>query len=247
MSGMSATESLKVYFVVILNFIPLAKCGILSFGRKRGNFGAARVNMSLLDRLAHKYGTDKGTQQPRGNELSPKNYTRYYTKHFEPIRLECLNVLEIGVFQGASLKMWSDYFPNANIYGLDIRKRCKRYTDTSRRTKVFIGDQTDTRILQQMVRETGNLDIVIDDGGHHMLQQQTSFRILFPYVVPGGVYVIEDLGTSYRETHGGGGKDSTVEYLKELVDTVNGECEGAIADMEGISFYHHLAFVWKKS
>lgn len=203
--------------------------------------------MDILDDLAAKYGTDKGTRQPWENQLSPKGYTLYYEKYFESIRLSKLNVLEIGVFRGASLQMWSDYFPDANIYGLDIRKTCKRYTDVDKRIKVFIGDQANENLLHRMMCKIGTLNIVIDDGGHHMLQQQTSFRVLFPYIVPGGVYVIEDLGTSYRETHGGGGKESTIEYLKKLVDTVNGECEGAVVGVEGISFYHHLAFIWKKS
>ena len=72
-----------------------------------------------LDKFALEFGSDKGTQCV--NNLSAKCYTKVYYEYFENIRDYELNILEIGIFDGASLKMWNAFFPNATIYGIDIR------------------------------------------------------------------------------------------------------------------------------
>ncbi len=175
---------------------------------------------SLLDQLARKHGSDKGSQPVAG--LSGKGYTAIYSQFFEPLRQRDLVALEIGVYRGASLGMWEDYFPNARIFGVDVDPACTRYE--SDRTSVVIGDQADTGFLQRLVDAVAApLDIVIDDGGHHMHQQQTSLEFLFPHLARGGLYCIEDLHTSYRRRYGGGfrRRAATVEYLKELADYLN--------------------------
>ncbi len=175
---------------------------------------------ALLDQLARKHGSDKGSE-PSGR-LSGKGYTAVYSQFFEPLRQNALVLLEIGVAQGASLRMWEEYFPNARIFGVDVDPECTRYE--SERTTVLIGDQSDTEFLRRLVGVVGSpLDIVIDDGGHHMHQHQRSLEFLFPHVERGGLYCIEDLHTSYRRSYGGGfrRRAATVEYLKELADYLN--------------------------
>lgn len=175
---------------------------------------------ALLDQLARKHGSDKGSEPVAG--LSGKGYTSIYSQFFEPLRQGNLAVLEIGVYRGASLRMWEEFFPNARIFGVDVDPACTRYE--SDRTSVIIGDQADTAFLQRLVDAVAApLDIVIDDGGHHMHQQQTSLEFLFPHVARGGLYCIEDLHTSYRRSYGGGllRRTGTVEYLKALADYLN--------------------------
>lgn len=77
--------------------------------------------------------------------------------------------------------------------------------------------------MRKLVAQVGALDIVIDDGGHTMKQQINSFEELYPKVKPGGVYLAEDLHTSYWSEYGGGLKepDSFIEYSKNLVDQLN--------------------------
>ncbi len=87
--------------------------------------------------------------------------------------------------------MWADYFPHARITGVDIDPMCKMYSGG--RIDVKIGSQTDPAFLSQFT----DYDIIIDDGGHTMTQQKVSFDVLFPLLKPGGIYVIEDLHTSY--------------------------------------------------
>ena len=99
----------------------------------------------------------------------------------------------------------------------------------------------------------GHFDVVVDDGGHSMEQQLTSFRVLFPLLRPGGIYVIEDLDTSYQEFFGGGppGKaGTTVAFLKELIDSLNlpppkeGERVSSFP-VSGLHLYPGIAFISK--
>lgn len=105
------------------------------------------------------------------------------------------NVLEIGVYNGDSLRLLQSYFPNSNVYGLDLTPpRDHHYND---RFKVLLGNQEDRDDLKHILTSIdGVLDLIIDDGGHTMRQQQTSFGFLFRHLKNGGVYIIEDLHTS---------------------------------------------------
>lgn len=174
-----------------------------------------------LDALAIRFGTDKATQ-PVGR-LAPKGYTVAYSRYLSALRDRPIRLLEIGIAHGASLKMWEAYFPNAGIYGIDVNAACRQYQ--TERTRVFIGSQTDRKFLLQVMEEIGSpLDVVIDDGGHRMEQHWISLTTLFPYLSSGGFYVIEDLHTAYEARYGGGylAKESTIEFLKGLVDQING-------------------------
>lgn len=190
---------------------------------------ADRDTNHILDEIAIKYGTDK----------SPlwHNYTRHYLRYFSPLREKRLKVLEIGVAQGQSLKMWEEFFPNAEIFGIDTNSDCLK--SANERVKVFIGDQADEKFLKSFAEKAGgNFDIIIDDGGHFMHQQITSFRILFPCLNAGGIYVIEDLCTSYWENFGGGFRKSytTVEFLKDLIDELNNRGKQGCGDPAKISY-----------
>jgi cephalosporin hydroxylase len=108
---------------------------------------------------------------------------------YKPIR-----VLEIGIYNGDSLKLWNNYFRQASIFGIDIEPKSQYDTDI---IKTFVADQANRSQLQSFIdTHGGDFDIIIDDGGHYMEQQQISFGFLFPFVKPGGYYVIEDVHTS---------------------------------------------------
>jgi predicted O-methyltransferase YrrM len=140
-----------------------------------------------------------------------------YEQFFNAIRERPMKILEIGVHKGGSLRMWAEYFPNSRITGVDIDPDCKRnYGD---RIQVVIGDQADRDFLNKL----GTFDIIVDDGGHTMVQQKTSLDVLWGHLHPGGVYVLEDLETSYWPKFGGSfdRTDTTIEHLKKLVDNLN--------------------------
>ena len=157
---------------------------------------------SNLSDLAFKHGTDKGTAQPEGNPLSPKAYTEIYAKFFDKLRLTTNCLLEIGVWKVASLRMWEEYFPNAQIIGIDNKETCRQYE--TKRIKIAVGSQSDKGFLGEVVKsvpgDLQRLDVIIDDGSHLPKDQQASFEALFPYLRPGGFYCIEDLRTHYATT-----------------------------------------------
>ena len=140
-----------------------------------------------LDDLAYREGTDKGTRNRIG--LVPKSYTLVYERLLGPIRSEPLTLVEIGVQKGASLRMWSDWMPNARIVGIDINPAAA-IMDTGRGL-VRIGDQADKTFLSQVISEFGPFDIVVDDGAHTLGATSRAFEALWPHTTR--YYFIEDL------------------------------------------------------
>ncbi len=181
------------------------------------------------------------------------HFLSVYKRHFKAQRKEIKSLLEIGVQYGGSLKMWRDYFPNAQITGMDINPKCKKHRD--KRIDIVIGDQEDKTLLHGL----GRFDIIVDDGGHTMDQQMTSFSLLWSHINPGGVFVLEDIETSYWPRFGGGyGKETTtMNMLKDLVDNLNHRAishkraedkKETVTDMhiESIHFYPSLCLVYKE-
>ncbi len=156
------------------------------------------MNRPLLVELGEKHGTDKGDVNHtfRGN-----SYLDIYHGLFESIRMYPRTLLEIGVLDGASLRMWRDFFPNTQIWGLDINPAAR--VAIGDRIHVVTGSQADPAALAQ-VANGEELDIVIDDGSHVVDHMIASLRMLWPRLVPGGTYVIEDTGCTHRDISDGG-------------------------------------------
>lgn len=150
------------------------------------------------------------------------HYIPLYERYFSPFRGRKIRILEIGVWKGGSLKMWRKYFgDDAIIFGIDINPECNKFDGLD--GQVRIGSQVDGPFLESVVKEMGGLDIVLDDGSHHMKHIPVSLKYLFPYLNNGGVYMIEDLHTSYSQTYGGGyrAKANFFEFLRDLVDDMH--------------------------
>ena len=128
-------------------------------------------------------------------------YTDHYEELFRDIRDDVTKILEIGVETGRSHRLWLEYFHNANVYGFDIFKsgvdelnKLQKDNPYLDRSIMFEGDQGNTDDLERFLSlHGGDFDIIIDDGGHTMKQQQVSLGVLFNAVKPGGYYIIEDL------------------------------------------------------
>ena len=140
-----------------------------------------------LTALSNKYGCLKG---PKGH-----NFTPIYDLYFAPIRSQVKRIFEIGIEYGYSAKMFRDYFPNATIFAIDIVD-CSKFN--SDRIKTYIADQANKKQLQGFINTHGSdFDIILDDGGHAMDMQQISLAFLFPHLKSGGLYVLEDVHTSF--------------------------------------------------
>jgi hypothetical protein len=151
-----------------------------------------------------------------------KHYFEIYDRHFSRFRGTDVHIVEFGVSQGGSLRMWKRYFgPNAKIFGIDINPHCKKLEEEQ--IEIFIGDQEDRRFLKSLTKKIPKVDILIDDGGHTMKQQINTFEELFSYIHANGVYLCEDLHTSYWPKWGGGYKKrrTFVEYSKNFIDYIN--------------------------
>lgn len=184
--------------------------------------------MTILDDLANKYACDKGTEIPNdGHHHGPRlHFTTVYHQYFNSLRSDNLNILEIGIGSGPSLKLWYDYFSNAKIHAIDIAD-CRQYENE--RVKTYIADQSNRGQLINIANKIGKFDIIIDDGGHMMGQQQISLAVLFPYLNSNGLYFIEDLHTSFwefgRVLYGNtidinsSRSNTTFKMLKDFIDT----------------------------
>ncbi|MBS1529472.1 MAG: class I SAM-dependent methyltransferase [Bacteroidetes bacterium] len=150
------------------------------------------------------------------------HYFEVYDRHFSKYRGKEITILEIGTWQGGSLQMWKSYFGDkAMIYGMDINSNCKQVEEEH--IKIFIGSQSDRKFLRRVKQEIPPIDILIDDGGHTMLQQIVTFEELFDHVKPDGLYLCEDIHTSYWTRWGGGyrRRGTFVEYAKNFIDQLN--------------------------
>jgi len=207
--------------------------------------------MKKLNRIGVKFKTDKSTLD--------HCYLDIYERYFSHLENAELSFLEIGVERGCSLRTWNEYFKNSKVklYGVDNNKKCSIKVD---RCKLFFGDQEDRSFLRSIVDKAGPFDIIIDDGGHTMGQQQVSFGFLFKYVKSGGFYVIEDLHTSYQRPslyNTTNTKKTTLWMLQNLNDS--GKVESDFMSPEEMTFINsnhkycnvekgkkEIAFVCKK-
>ncbi len=150
------------------------------------------------------------------------HYFEPYHRHLGRLRGEAVTLVEFGVFHGGSLQMWKHYLGSrARIVGVDIDPACKTFEEDQ--VQIWIGDQEDRPFLRRLADGVGSIDIVIEDGGHRMGQQIATFEEIFYRMSQSGVYIAEDLHTSYWAEYGGGARrtGTFIEYAKALIDQLN--------------------------
>ena len=118
------------------------------------------------------------------------DYLTHYETALHRYRAMPINLLEIGVFEGASLRVWRRFFSQATLVGVDINPNCKQFEGD--RTVVRIGSQADPGFLARVATEFPPT-IIIDDGSHRADHILFTFDRLFPILAPGGCYIVEDL------------------------------------------------------
>lgn len=187
--------------------------------------------MSILDALGSWYGTDKLAH----------GYLPHYHKHFASLPKR-FSLLEIGVLGGASLRMWSDYFPEAQVWGVDISFGTFVEDESSNRFEKFLGDAGDSQFWADFA-VPADLMVVVDDGSHHSGDIITAFDALAGHLLPGGWYVIEDLATQYEPEHEGGkdGSGTTNRIGHAVIDDVL----RASGTWTEVHIYQEIAFLRK--
>lgn len=169
-------------------------------------------------------------QKPRAHKWT--HYFETYQAIFGPHRPKALRILEIGIYQGASLRLWRRYFDNPEtvIVGIDIDPACARFDSPHEKVHVRIGDQADAVFLATVTREFGPFDIIIDDGSHQSSHLIQSFNHLFAGALKDdGIYLAEDLHANYwepwRDT-----RQSFLDVCKELMELMHAHYTQATLD-----------------
>lgn len=131
----------------------------------------------------------------------------------------------MGYGPGKSYDTWLEWLPNVDLYFIEYDGACAtKWAGQTAGATVATGDQANATFLVEFMEEYGmDFDIIIDDGGHSMDQQKTSINTLWQAVKPGGIYICEDLQTSYMAGFGGGLKKATtmVELIKDFIDDLH--------------------------
>jgi hypothetical protein len=200
------------------------------------------------------------------HQPSEHQYGHTYGALFRRFKYRPIKLLEIGIggndrrLGGESLNAWQAYFPFARIIGCDIEDKRKLATP---RTAIYRLDQSSREQLEELCRKEQPFDIIIDDGSHLSKHQLLSFMVLFPSLSPRGLYIIEDVQTSYWSGGWEGAPvaspqfgNTCVGYFLELTKYINHrefkDLEGADLQMlqvaktvEQVIFEHNLIIVRK--
>lgn len=216
-------------------------------------------------------------------------YHRFYSRLLEPYyRLRTssppIRLLEIGVQTGVSIEAWERLFPDGSIYAIDYDGRGSSLSSPNRGDQlyrlspsgssiIYYGDQSDGAFLQDLVQDlrdrydsddspTPLLDVVIDDGSHVPTHQIFTFEQLWPHVAPGGLYLIEDIETSYWQQPVGlygysfDREPSALDHFKQAIEVVQREFSrfrdesrypaDVYHSIQGLSFYQNLIVIRKQ-
>ncbi len=151
---------------------------------KSVNFNYKNSNTNRFKEIGLKYNTDK-VYRHKYHEIYPSLFDKFTDKE--------INLFEIGIHQGGSLKLWEEFAPNCNIFGMEINNEL--ITD---KFKIFKGDQSKISDLDKIIYQIPKCNIIIDDGCHIPNIQIKTFNHLFKNLLEdGGFYVIEDIECSY--------------------------------------------------
>lgn len=178
------------------------------------------------------------------------NYCVHYEKWFEPLRDEEFTFMEIGIDKGHSLRSWEQYFTKAKIIGIDIESDKLVQSD---RITSYCCDQTDEIELTRICNIDSPL-VICDDGSHWSEHVIKSFQILFPLLLPGGIYCIEDIECGNRHDFKSKDfKESTIDYVNRMIFNIH-PMEYAIyghkqpqefSQVESIHVYKNLVVIKK--
>jgi hypothetical protein len=161
--------------------------------------------MATLHEIGLKYNTDKA-------------YAHGFCNDYEIFLkdMDISSIVEVGILDGASLRMWAEFYPSAKIIGIDIDRKTLINVDN---IFSYLGDQANPLgTILPHVMET-NCDLFIDDGSHQWSHQINTFNNIFPFMKVGSVYILEDLHTSLWTDRGYNDcKINPSEYIKNFVE-----------------------------
>jgi hypothetical protein len=179
-----------------------------------------RVRGSKLETPANSGVYQQWASLPGGHKWL--HYFEIYDELFAPFLARPIRMLEIGVYQGGSLRMWRKVLhPQSLIVGIDIDPNCARFDSPGEQIRVRIGSQDDPAFLAAVAAEFGPFDIILDDGSHMCSHMIASFGHLFlPALAAHGLYIVEDTHTNFWAQYRDWGY-SFIDLAKDLVDVMH--------------------------
>ncbi len=172
------------------------------------------LNLNLNSRLFKIY------KDLKYESLKCNTYFQVYEELFNDYIGKKITFVEIGVLHGGSLFMWQKYFGDkARIIGIDLNPEAKNLEKHG--FEIHIGSQSDVMFWKDFYSKVGNIDILLDDGGHENSQQIITLNESIQNINDGGIILTEDTHTSYLKEFGNPSKYSFINYTKYLIDVIN--------------------------
>ncbi len=187
-----------------LNFLSLFKRNFLYKFKKKINIDIDNIQKDSLEDLFSYYGTDKANLKDNGKDQG-HGFSKFYVNHLEIFKNKKIKILEIGSYSGASAAAFVKYFPNSEIFCLDVNLLNFKYS--SKRINLFGIDSSNNKMISKFLSKIDffnsikNFDIIIDDGSHKQSDQLFALDFFYKYVVDGGFYIIEDYKFPNYFTH----------------------------------------------
>lgn len=148
------------------------------------------------------------------------SYFQVYEELLARYRNKKITFVEVGVLNGGSLFMWRSYFGHqARIIGIDFNPGAKKWQKEG--FEIFIGNQADPMFWDDFFKSVGEVDIILDDGGHTNEQQIITTNKTVPYIRDGGMLIVEDTHSSYLKKYGNPSKYSFMKYVTNIIDSIN--------------------------
>lgn len=152
--------------------------------------------------------------------IKHSTYFPVYDQIFSRFIGKPMTFIEIGVLDGGSLFMWREFFgPKARIIGVDLNPTAKKWEKDG--FEIYIGSQEDKSFLEYVFKAAGEIDIILDDGGHTFEQQVNTCEVALDYVKDDGLIFVEDTHTSYMPKYGGPSKYSFISYVSNIINGIN--------------------------
>jgi len=147
-------------------------------------------------------------------------YFPVYERLFSPLRGRSVTFVEVGVLGGGSLEMWRRFFGDqARIIGVDFNENARSLERDG--FEIFIGSQSDVELWRRVFAAVGEVDVILDDGGHTTLQQVTTLVECLPHVRDGGLVVVEDVHSSYLPQFGNPSRGSFASMVSRWSESIH--------------------------
>ncbi len=151
-----------------------------------------------------------------------EKYFEIYENVFKNYKNRDITFVEIGVHNGGSLEIWRNYFTKGSkIIGIDINHECKKFEDKNRNIEIYIGNQSDENFWRDFFEKVGQVDVILDDGGHTNLNQIITTANVIKNIRDDGVLLVEDVHTSYMKHYNSNLNQSFINFSKKIIDDIN--------------------------